>query len=187
MIISRRSASTREPGGGIPECSASTVAAIASLSVDAAGKRAFAFHAAPEPPGEALDVVRRPSRVAADQRRASFRARHGVEPRTRRRAGAPPRGRPNTSWTCADERRPPRAIVVTRTVTSPSGSATRSEKRRPLRAASTRASCRSQRRRPARVPRAARPVTSPYDTWCGAGCSIAGGGSAAIDDHARQQ
>ena len=28
------------------------------------------------------------------------------------------------------------------------------------------------------VPRAARPVTSPYETWYGAGCSIAGGGSA---------
>jgi hypothetical protein len=23
-------------------------------------------------------------------------------------------------------------------------------------------------------------VTSPYDTWCGAGCSIAGGGSAGV-------
>ena len=40
----------REPGGGIPGCSARTVAAIASFSVDAAGNRAFAFHAAPDPP-----------------------------------------------------------------------------------------------------------------------------------------
>ena len=40
----------REPGRGTPPCSASTVAAMASLSVDAAGKRAFAFQAAPEPP-----------------------------------------------------------------------------------------------------------------------------------------
>ena len=30
------------------------------------------------------------------------------------------------------------------------------------------------------VPGAARPVTSPYDTWCDAGCSIAGGGSAGV-------
>ena len=50
MISSRKSESIREPGGGMPRCSASTVAAIASLSVDAAGKRAFAFHAAPRPP-----------------------------------------------------------------------------------------------------------------------------------------
>ena len=50
MIISRRSPSTYEPGGGMPECSARTVAAIASFSVEAAGKRAFAFQAAPDPP-----------------------------------------------------------------------------------------------------------------------------------------
>ena len=49
-IISRRSASTCEPGGGMPECCASTVAAMASLTVDAAGKRALAFHARLHPP-----------------------------------------------------------------------------------------------------------------------------------------
>ena len=36
--------------GGIPRYSERTVAAIASFTVDAAGKRAFAFHAAPQPP-----------------------------------------------------------------------------------------------------------------------------------------
>jgi hypothetical protein len=41
---------TLEPGDGTPECSARTAVAMASLSVDAAGNCAFAFHAAPAPP-----------------------------------------------------------------------------------------------------------------------------------------
>ena len=49
MIISLRRPPTYELGGGIPECRASTAVAIASFSVEAAGKRAFAFHAAPPP------------------------------------------------------------------------------------------------------------------------------------------
>ena len=49
VIISRRSPPTYESGGGIPECRASTAVAIASFSVEAAGKRAFAFQAAPRP------------------------------------------------------------------------------------------------------------------------------------------
>ena len=49
-IISRRSESSRDPGVGMPFVSESTVAAIASFTVDAAGKRAFAFQAAPDPP-----------------------------------------------------------------------------------------------------------------------------------------
>ena len=48
-IISRRSEPTYEFGDGMPRCSVSTVAAIASFTVDAAGKRAFAFQAAPPP------------------------------------------------------------------------------------------------------------------------------------------
>ena len=49
-IISWSSESSCEPGAGIPRYSERTVAAIASFTVDAAGKRAFAFHAAPQPP-----------------------------------------------------------------------------------------------------------------------------------------
>jgi hypothetical protein len=42
-----RRACSEEPGGGIPVYRPSTVVAMASLSVDAAGKVARAFDAAP--------------------------------------------------------------------------------------------------------------------------------------------
>ena len=46
-IIFRSSASTDDPGGGSPEWRARTAAAMPSFSVEAAGKRARAFQAAP--------------------------------------------------------------------------------------------------------------------------------------------
>ena len=49
MIISLSRPPTYEVGGGIPECRARTAVAIASFSVEAAGKCAFAFQAAPAP------------------------------------------------------------------------------------------------------------------------------------------
>ena len=49
VIIFRKSPSRYEPRAGRPECRASVVTAIASFSVDAAGKRARAFQAAPSP------------------------------------------------------------------------------------------------------------------------------------------
>ncbi|MBM2821465.1 MAG: hypothetical protein HW413_211 [Thermoleophilia bacterium] len=45
--------------------------------------------------------------------------------------GRDPAGRPKTSSTTRDDRRPSRATVVTRTEMSPLGSETRSEKRLP--------------------------------------------------------
>ena len=47
-IFASRPAS-RVRSAGLPSSERSTVTAIASLSVEAAGKRAFAFHAAPLP------------------------------------------------------------------------------------------------------------------------------------------
>ena len=67
-MSSRRSVSSREPGGGMPECSASTAAAMASFSVDAAGNRAFAFQAAPTPLVRLCDVDTRGAAVAIRER-----------------------------------------------------------------------------------------------------------------------
>ena len=47
--IFRSTLFTYEPGTGTPSCRSSTAIAIASLSVEAAGKRARAFQAAPAP------------------------------------------------------------------------------------------------------------------------------------------
>jgi hypothetical protein len=49
VSIDRRRESICEPGDGSPEREARTVAAIASLRVEAAGKRAAAFQAVPLP------------------------------------------------------------------------------------------------------------------------------------------
>ena len=71
----------------------------------APGNCARAFHAAPASAGEALDVDAGRAREAARER-SQLRARGRRPHARRRRAGATPRGRPKTSSTCADERRP---------------------------------------------------------------------------------
>ena len=49
ISISLRSRSSRVPCAGLPSSARRTVTAIASFSVEAAGKRARAFQAAPRP------------------------------------------------------------------------------------------------------------------------------------------
>ena len=56
MSIEERSDETCDPGAGIPGVASEHGAAIASFIVDAPGKRARAFHAAPASAGEALHV-----------------------------------------------------------------------------------------------------------------------------------
>jgi hypothetical protein len=129
VIIERMRPWTLEVADGTPGCSASTAAAIASLSVEAAGNWAFAFQAAPEPPvrlSTYTPAVPEYSRVSARSFRAKTGSCRGLTMRGRDAAG-----RPKTALTTRDDRRLSRATVVTRRETSPLGSETWSEKRLP--------------------------------------------------------
>ena len=115
----------------MPVCSASTVAAIASFSVEAAGKRASAFHAAPAAPREALDVVRRRCRRSRGRPvSACARGLGPGDPSTTRGREPRPEGRRRSS-TRVDERAAARERRDAHGRRRRAGSATRSEKRRP--------------------------------------------------------
>ncbi len=105
--MSRSKESTCDPGGGMPECSASTAVAIASLSVEAAGKRAFAFQAAPPPSVRFWTYAPAVPEYRVRSAGASSRGRRR-DARERSR-GALAAGRPKTFETTREERVPSRA------------------------------------------------------------------------------
>ena len=173
MIARRRRPSTYEPRAGLPPSVRSASTAIASFSVDPAGKRARAFQAVPSPVVRsrtytALDPGK--ARTSGTIRCASRPSRCGTVPR-----GRAARGSPKTCGTRARLRRPASVVAVTETVTSRRGSGTRRSNLRPRRwrVATTLPPARTTS---SFVPRGAVPATRPNETSYGAGARRAGGG-----------
>jgi hypothetical protein len=176
--ILRSSRSTVEPGGGFPRSARRTSIAIATLSVEAAGNSARAFHMA------RLPVRTSPTKIPQSPEKPRAR------PRTVRpsRASPCPRGgarglaesgRPKTRATVVAERRPDAVTAMTVTRTSRGGSATwKSNVLRPPRRSRFAATRRSMLTTTTDVPRATRPAIRPNDTSLALGATSTGGGSA---------